>query len=189
MGQQSANIIGELWVSYNIEMMKPVLTAGLGQDTLEDHFGFSTAALATITAGTGMFGTIFPVVSSKNSTLGSTLGAGGVLTFPAFSYPVQYLVVMEWEGANTTLSATITVSLGSGVSNVALWGSGTGGTFEQVKPQAGAVSSVQFLAMNVLVAAADNTTNNTLTMTAGTVPASLTNADVLVIQTNPLITT
>jgi len=169
--------------------MKPVLTSGLGQDILEDHFGFTTAALATITSATGMFGTIFPVISSKNSSLGSTLGAGAVLTLPAFNYPVQYLVVMEWEGANTTLTNTITVSLGSGVTNVALWGSGTGGTFEQVKPQAGAVSSVQYLAMNVLVAPADVSTNNTLTLTAGTVPASLTNADVLVIQTNPLITT
>lgn len=99
VGSQAASVIGELWVSYEVELQKPQLYAGLAMGSETAHFSLvptSAAPLAasaiyldyiglTISGGTTI---VFPTSCQGKYMITyhcKTTGAGAVLTAPAYS--------------------------------------------------------------------------------------------------------
>jgi len=86
VGMQAASVIGELWVSYHVKLMKPKLPTPLGQQLLQAHIVESPAASAT---SLKLLGTSGGVLRS-----GSTLPVApgdGIFYLP---YVGRYLVVV-----------------------------------------------------------------------------------------------
>jgi hypothetical protein len=67
VGSQAAAVVGELWVTYEVALKKPVLSGSIGIDALSTSLSRSSP-----TAGTAPNGTAF--ISSVNNFLGVTFG-------------------------------------------------------------------------------------------------------------------
>jgi len=99
-GQQAASVnIGELWVTYEIELLKPCINE-VGPVQLSSFY-FSNDG--TFTAG-NYFGT--PGTSIKSNTgnaIQMDLSVGNIIRFPKGTYGT-YLLAMEWVGTANALS-------------------------------------------------------------------------------------
>src|SRR5581483_10476523 len=105
--QGTSVVLGELWVSYEFELSKPISTSALGQDVLSDHFRLGTigntdtlGSTSVLAAGSSLGGTISKPVSAWNTYNFNPLVQDG-------TFLVSYLVV----GTSTALAApTITLT-------------------------------------------------------------------------------
>jgi hypothetical protein len=84
-GNSGTGILGELWVTFEIELFKPKLVQAVGYDVLTDHF-----QLKTITNSTPLGSTTGAGVSGSN--IGGIISLGTTYTFPANIVDGQYLV-------------------------------------------------------------------------------------------------
>lgn len=99
-------VLGELWVSYEFELSKPISTSALGQDVLSDHFRLgsitntdSLGSTSVLAAGSSIGGTISSQSGYRVYNFNPLIQEGTFL--------VSYLVV----GTNTTLTApTVTLT-------------------------------------------------------------------------------
>lgn len=92
VGMQAANVIGELWISYQIELIKPrlsTLVSGPGYVTLS-----STTGLPGSAAFTNAFGSAPTIVATTqtNGAPGPFTGFATNPALPASSYPSIYYV-------------------------------------------------------------------------------------------------
>lgn len=81
--------LGELWVTYEIEFSKPILTGALSQDVLSDHYYANSINQSTTPLSTA--GSIRPY-----STLGGNVTSGTTYNFPAWIQSGTYLIVTNW---------------------------------------------------------------------------------------------
>jgi hypothetical protein len=110
-GAQSVSTIGEMWVSYDVELIKPKLPQG----------GYNTSS-ATLTGSTTVNSTTFLPPVTQSADAGSNLAISlisGVLNIPQMSYPAQYLISYNgYVGAgygSDVLSLGLTTTNASGV--------------------------------------------------------------------------
>lgn len=108
LGSQAASDVGELWVSYDVELLKPRLFNTLGSNL--GVYGFTNTAGITQSQ---LFGTGGGTLSANNNLL-LTLGAT-TITFPATSAPgTGYVIAIEWittSGAQTVPAPTATTNI------------------------------------------------------------------------------
>jgi len=171
-GMQGTNVtVGELWVSYEVVLLKPKIFSALGSFNSFAH----SAAKSGIT-GANPLGV---QVLSEGSNLSFTAD-GNIITFPISPFPQTYMVMCTWAGINTAMVIP-TTTLAGGATGVALAAkdilpSGTNSRWSCATAQTSATLDFQTY---LLIPA--NTANATLTFGgAGTVP--LTSCDIKLIQ-------
>lgn len=174
-GMQATAVIGELWVSYDITLLKPKLPTPLGANLLFAHCVEFPAASAAA-AGSAFFGTGGLLLRS-----GSTLGIlPSPLTGNTFVLPLVgvFLVSMTWTGSVTVVP---TLSVGSAITKLSIL-------------EDNSVSSVATVSTNTTnyvsvwsVATPGTGANNTATVT-GLTNLAAGNCDVLVSQVSSGIT-
>lgn len=93
--QQSAVNIGELWVSYEVELYKPRLVA-IGGYAFSDDWGYRSGSAYTNADPFNTAGLTVPVVGGLGTTVNNT-----VLTFPTSINNGCYKVQCSWVGSST----------------------------------------------------------------------------------------
>lgn len=176
-GMQAVAVIGELWVTYDVELLKP----RLAQDSAiyYDHWRLDSAALS---AGTP-YGTA-PALSS-DSNFGSVI-SGGSLIMPYDSHDYQFMLVYQCSGASTTLTNAITYTSGAALGRYTCW---LANTVNFISQPAGAVSTKQFYMACVSFAASAGAlpeATRTITLGAtGTFPGTNTGGDMWILSIRP----
>jgi len=165
VGFQGTSVnIGELWATYDIEVLKTILpTASLA--TIPDHW-------VCIGASTGTYLGTSQVLNSGNT--GSTINSAmtGIL-LPVVPIPMEYIVTYSAIGSVSSLTNVMTTTK-TGTSNVSFWGSGTINTLIQ---SGGAESVTQFISSAISVAAS---TVASIVWGNGTLPSPLSGVDITV---------
>lgn len=180
-GMQAAsnNVVGELWVSYDVEMIKPRVPSGAGLNlALTDHFQLSTN-VSSPNNFLASSGTITPVVSStiQGSATGSTY------TFPANFTDGIFLYVYTVAGASSTLTTPMGVpTVGTNVAMQSLWGADAVST-RQIS--GGAVASAQLQVGTFKFNGGVTPSQSFITLTSGTLPGTITSGDFWVTVLTP----
>lgn len=111
--------LGELWVTYEFEMLKPRLAAPEGSLIQSTHFSATGAGITSITAthplgnpplGTFKTGSTFKVALTDTN-----------ITFPEDITQGVYIVVYQMTGASTAGVKAPTYSVGSGLDILTFW--------------------------------------------------------------------
>lgn len=128
VGSQAVAVIGELHVSYDIELMKPIDLSITDQGAGLSHY-YSNTNVNT----SAYFGT---VQANRFDNIGLTISTTGI-TFPNTLQPGQVYQVFVWYGGTAANVATPTITLGnctqlsiytSGSANILTTGGNTGST-------------------------------------------------------------
>lgn len=158
VGQQGANVnIGELWVTYEVELLKPQIPdsqTGVQFDFFEGNAGISASAYL----GSA------PITVSNN--IGCQFTGGDTIEFPVSVYRGVYLISYFWSGASTTGPAPPGFTVVGGV-ELPYWPNNPDLTTRQ--------RTATSVGSNSEITIAVQVTSNTCTvqLTGGTVPTSV----------------
>lgn len=173
VGSQATAVIGELWVTYDIEFLKPRVTTMT--TSYVDHYTLDAASVAAALP----YGTA--PVKASGSNFGTTI-SGGDLILPNDSDGYDFLVVYQCTGASTVLTNSLSYASGSAISRNAKWHS-TATT--QMLQNAGATANIQFwVSYNRFTPSATSgvQANRTITLGAtGTFPTAISGGDLWII--------
>lgn len=162
----STGNIGELWVTYQIALYKPLLGFTGGA---MDHLQLTAPAAA----GAAYFGTAF--TKTEGSNINGTF-TGTTYTFPSTITKGTYLFYYNVKGDSTTLTNALSPLLvGCSVKNF-IQASGNDG----VKIQAGITHVTQFYAFYITITAKSATVG----FSAGTLPANPVSGDAIIMHVN-----
>lgn len=177
VGFQGTSVnIGELWCTYDIELLKPQLVSPAFNSPVPDHWSipgptsaapFGAAGAATLKSGGT--GTILTV----NATY-----PAGIVTFPLSVTAEQYLVTYFVNGVSTLLTVQLTPTLSAGAVGYNYFNNNTG---QLIRQPAGTTNNVQFCMQSLTVLANAGNVNLGFLGTA-TMPASATWADLTITQ-------
>jgi len=165
VGMQAAlGVVGELWVTYEVECFKPKISNPIAQDALVDHFLLSTSATNT--------NPFLSATLTANSTLGGTItNSGHGYTWPSNISDGLYLVYWQYNGTSVAITgASITFS--ALVFNNMFRGNSTGHV-----QTAGTTGNYFDIACVAVTSAGAN-----ITYTLQVLPSSPTSGDLFVIQ-------
>lgn len=124
-GSQAVSTIGEMWVSYDIEFMKPRLPTFGDNIVFSDRWSNSTGI-----DGSNMFGTGAGLTPVTGSNLLSSV-SGNTLSLSATAPNTIYLLSIQYNsGSHTT--GTITATPGGSISSNLLWFQGGVSSFYHV---------------------------------------------------------
>ncbi len=171
LGMQAGSItIGELWVSYEIEFLKPVLPLSL-------YSGNAARLSGGPYSATNYFGTIIPAFTGSFVPSISATGAGwDTVTFPANVMTGTYTVYMAWSGSSTLIvTPTITHTNGTVLSKLAL---GTSG----VLTNGGTTAPRHFIMFSVQVVNPAGVSPYKFVLSGGTLPSSGNTVDLWISQ-------
>lgn len=120
VGMQAAAVIGELWVTYDVELLKPKVST-LG-DFACDHIRLSTTNYGT----TNPFGDT-PAISSESSFGCAVTGGAGTCTILFPDWPTDYsaLIVGAWVGTSTTITVVNNPTYPSALTRYNCWSNNT----------------------------------------------------------------
>ncbi|QMW69012.1 capsid protein [Crucivirus-520] len=178
----AGSLLGELWVTYEIVLYKPQITTG--PQFAMDHFALGSAWGATAANAFGSSDAVaIARVASAGSNLGTNFAAANILSFPRTTIAGNYMVIMVWEGASTTLTTAPSITLGTGLSALNIL---AGSTSDLHMESAGAVSARQWLQATFTVGA-NLVVTGSLTVAGGTLPGTPTVGDVFVIRMPDLL--
>jgi hypothetical protein len=175
VGMQAAAVIGELWVSYDIEFLKPRIQSG---GTWPGDF--TRISNGPYVAATDVLGSI---QTTPVGTLGITVSAGAAgwqrILFPSNISAGRFLVTVEWDGAVT---AAIAIS-GRTYSNLTQVASvfNLGTSPEMLVPAAGNVARKAQFTTTVTVNGYSATGSYIEFDAAGTLPATPTYVQIYVV--------
>lgn len=176
--QTDGEILGQLWVTYRVELLKPVL-----EEQADSPFVLTTRyQLATdIVTSSAYFGSTYAIiVPSTGSNFALTLGTA-TITFPdnitSGVWCLQYYVT----GASTTLTTALTATMTTNCSAKTIF---SGATSSSRRQAAGAVSTTQFLVQIFTITGP----GAVITLSGGTMPGTITAGDLLVSQLNYALT-
>lgn len=175
VGSQASPLVGELWASYDCELLKPQLTFPQGQNVLSAHY--ANTAQTTATTSTGPFLGMLPKFDSIGLTFDTV---GGQLIFPS---DAQGNYSIQWNYISNNSGAWLppTVSAGTGASLLPMF---NGGGFSQSAPQSGTLG----VTSGSISTAASITFEPVLSVvqfsSAGQLPTSAGRADLYVTQVN-----
>ena len=168
-GSQAAANVGELWATYEIELLKPQATSMLGLNTPSYHAYASSGVSTSAYFGSSATNTV------AFDNIGITIDADGII-FPIGSVG-KYWVCVTYSGSSATLvnptiatDANCTASynwLGAGTSyNVTSSGAGTK------------------MILNTVIVKTDNTVTAQVSFSGATLPASITAFDLQIVRMN-----
>lgn len=163
--QGTSVVLGELWVSYEIQLSKSISTAATGNATISDHF-----QLGTVSA-THMLGTTS--VAAAGSSIGGTItGTGTIYNFPVSFNSGAYMFTYNALGSG----GTVTVPTVTGT-NCAVKSYNNSDTVGVVSNSATSSVSLVFYCVVTITAA-----NALVTFASGAPPSSFSSGDLWVTQ-------
>lgn len=172
VGSQAVATIGELWVTYEVELYKPKFGAGALLQNALWHKSYATG----VASGTTVLGTSATRVVVHDNFPGDKVTFTGtdarVITLPPHMVGA-YLLVIEWDGAGISWTAP-SHSLSAGLDDNVLpfWTVSSGDLYYFNAPASGVTSvthAVKLIAFRVI----DYDTENEITIgSSGTVPNS-----------------
>jgi hypothetical protein len=178
--QASGGVLGELWVTYEIELYKPKFYNG-GQ-IYTDHYNLATIANTHPLGTTSGANTVTQRAASTSlnwQNNGTLNAAGTVYNFVPQLSSGKFLVVMYWAQASDGTVGVPTIT-GTNCTLKQYWGNDTGTQINN--PENGASSKTLCIVFIVLLTGQ----NATITVgTGGTLPG--TNGDLWVTQINEVI--
>jgi len=165
VGMQAASgVAGELWCTYEIELLKPRISSEIDVSEYVDHFLLSTSATNA--------NPFTAAVRSSTSTLGGTVN-GATYTFPPQITDGLYLAVFSAVGGSTSVTGP-TWALTNCLANLLF----RNNTVSNVEIPTGTTTTT-YLAVQALVV---TSTNASFALNSGVYPTSITSGDFLVIQ-------
>lgn len=174
--QGTSVVYGELWVSYEVALRKPIYGPQLGGLIASDHYYMTGCAGAT------------PLGTAR--TLRANSSIGGTMTSSAYTFPVAYssgnfLVSIYWQGTAAVIAAPgVTITNGS-VLTVFQNAAAT-----QVSAPQNAVAAVTQCSTMFLVSInAPGSAQCVITMSVGGTIPTASNGDFMITQYNNLIVT
>jgi hypothetical protein len=172
VGMQAASgVCGELWCTYEIELLKPKLTTDEGYSILTDHYRLGTAASAN------PFGTTSVLAAGSNIN-GTFNTAGTIYTFPSFIVDGKYLILWSVIGGSVTLVNPAISSPGNGLAVLAYWNNDVSGSIT-IPNATVTTTAVVGVIVNILLP------NAQFALSAGgTLPTAITGGDLWVTQVN-----
>lgn len=178
-GNSGSGILGELWVTFEVEFYKPKLVSALGYELLSDHWQLPTTGVS----GSAPFGTVGTAAPELvlGSNLGTTITAapGSVYRFLVWPNNISdglYLVVITWLGTAAAITQPLTVP-----TNCTLQSYWYNDTVSNIGPTTGTTTNVLTLSYLVKITAMAASINFGV---AGTLPTTVTNGDIWVTQVN-----
>jgi hypothetical protein len=113
VGQQAASIVGELWISYEIDLIRPKLFSGVANLGLSAHLVSNTVSVAASSFASNPYNLL-----TNPATAGSDLPitpAGATLTFPGWMSGFVLVVSNALlDGGNVVISSTAAPTVSSG---------------------------------------------------------------------------
>lgn len=174
-GQQGSNVtIGELWVTYEIEFLKPQSLNLLGGEVLT-YKAFSNTAVST----SAYFGTPSSIAVRNGSVLGMTVSTNR-LSFPPIIQTGSFLVVYSLNGGSVAPATPPTVTP-TNCTIPLLFTNGVNGSIQAPVPSA--TTGTVVLAFVVSI----TTPGAYVVFSSGVLPSSA-NMDIIVTEFNGLIT-
>jgi len=180
-GCQGTNVnLGEIHVSYEVLLLKPILYQSLGQDIGYAKFNSNTGVTNAVPFGTGN-----SVPSSGN--LECTISASGlVLTIPQLPFLQSYMIMASWVSSVAGGITMPTFSIaGSDALPINMFVSTTGAAVDELSfPNTGAVTCYNTQIRQAASWNGYSNTPNTVTVTAGGtfITTSLVSFQLYVIQ-------
>lgn len=119
--QGTSVVLGELWVTYEFELLKPQPGSVLGTEVVSDSFsGF-------VASGFGESSPFQNSVASEGNTLGVKVNQYGSLTFPSGRGGDLFQVSLMWSGATAASGSPMTIAdfVLSGVTSVLFYNGAT----------------------------------------------------------------
>lgn len=157
--------LGELWVSYQVTLIKPKMYQALGLDN-----GYFRAAVSTGLANSTPVGT--PSGQATGNNLNMTFASGTTIIFPKTSMPQSYLVYIRWVGSSVTwVPPTVTAGGSATVSSIV----------NDVSPASGATATQCSIYFNILCPG-QYVSNSVVFGAAGTLPSSISGFDLIICQ-------
>lgn len=204
-GQQAASVIGELWVTYDIELLKPQLVLG-GVSVFNNHWQWnstSSPAVSTITSANGPFGsnTALNPMLPKYGNQSVVLNSGNVIQFPGYTpttgYPTtgpdicrtgqMFFGAYTFSGGGSAAVGALGMTLGSCFTANNLWNSNANSLFTIPGATTTTVlMSVFSFYRNATIPGAATTMQ--VTISAGTIPGSPATADLYLVQISDALT-
>jgi len=181
----NAQTLGELWVSYQVALVKPQLNSGAAGYTIVSWKW--QLPIATVSAtNTAYFGNPADaaVLVAGSSPNPPTLSNAGVVTFPlGLTGTFQFTYVIY--GASTTLTTSVANSFQGNVAGINIM---DGDAASTTNVSAGATATQQIF-IRTFQFTAPATAATSITFTAGTLPTAIVGADFWIQQVNTGITT
>jgi len=177
----SSGVIGKLWCTYDIELVKPALDGGqIGGSCLTDHFVLPFASLSA-TSSYLTSSTSAAMSAAVGSSIGGTI-QGSTYTFPSWITNGYYNVNYNVIGAtNSTLTTQMSMSFSNCAGVTTLLQNNTSSLY---RVNSGATSGLQTITQIINVSPNLNPSTNSASITflAGTLPSSITAGDFFVTQ-------
>lgn len=171
--------LGELWLTYDIQMYKPILGGIVsGQDIPTDHFQLTTVAGST------------PLGTSQKSTIAGGLGGtingatGTIYTFPASVTEGSFLFLYQAQGtaANTT---AFTMTGSTSFAYVSIFATNVGPDLKSfVKSTDGVMNAVYIHAFMITIVPSPTVPVSVTFGAGGTLPTAPCFGDLIVTQVN-----
>jgi len=177
--------IGEIWCTYDIALVKPVMQAGIsGQCVLSWKWRLPIATVAA--AGVAYLGNpaSAAVLASGSAINAPTLSNAGVITFPAGTtgkWMLQYTV----NGTAATITNGMVVTAGANITSLLLFNSDAQAT----NMTATGVASNTVMLTYTFAFTNPAQSGNTIALSNGTLPTAITGADLWISQVNSGIST
>lgn len=157
-GSQAANVVvGELWVTYEVELRKPIASA-ISNEYIESAFLSRSGA-----ANGAFFGTAFLATNSFFDNIGLTCPTSNSLQFPT-GITGTFVISLYYPGATVVTAALDTTVVNA--TRLNKWGA-TGAQGAAVSPQTAAATVA--MAYTLVIDITDNTKPALITFIAGTV--------------------
>lgn len=175
--------LGELWVSYEIELSKPILTEALGQDIMTDHFKLVQSGSQTVSVdNTVPLGYVLapvagvPLQPTSESSLGGTITSGTTYNFPPNIQQGTYL--FYWCVRGTAAAVTLPGITFVNCSAITMWSNDT------ISANNVPVNTTTSSSVSYCVVVKVTGMNATIALAGGTLPTSITQGDFVVTEFN-----
>lgn len=186
VGMQAAAVIGELWCTYEIELLKPKLSDGLGVSILSSHYNIPITGFDA----SHLYGTDPPATTDyqegSNIEVVFPLGATNIFTFTDAMQQGNYLIKYAAFGSLTTLTTGLDISgVQGGLSLLNIW---AGDSIASITNIDGSASNVMQICVLVNINRQPGSTLAGLGfVTNATVPTGVDFIDFFVTQTNSFL--
>jgi len=171
-GNSGTGILGELWVTFEVEFYKPKITGsgGIGYDLLTDHFQI-TGATSLLPMGTSH---LLVAGSSLGTTITST-----TIAFPAAISDGNYMVVLCYSGTSASIINPLFTFFNC--SRLQYWINDTSSSAGPTNGSTNPTIVYSFI-IQITSSLASFTVGS-----AGTLPSAIIGADLWITQINPSI--
>lgn len=173
-GMQGTSVnVGELWVSYQVCLRKPLVFDNLGEEIEYAHFINNTGVTNAAPMGTSN------ATPTSGSSIACSISANGlVLSIPVYAVQKTYIVTWRWAGGNVVLASPGFSLAGGAAFNVF---GGTGNSTDS--PALGTTAGIYLRQNACVIPGGAIGTFATFTLTgAGTLPSANTSFECFVLQ-------